>query len=70
MVSLRRAVASNSSLNCCISMGSVPILYIKNKDSLLGRPYYLERVMGIEPTSQAWEARILPMNYTRIVDVL
>ena len=25
----------------------------------------LERVMGIEPTSQAWEARILPMNYTR-----
>ena len=21
--------------------------------------------MGIEPTSQAWEARILPMNYTR-----
>ena len=26
----------------------------------------MERVMGIEPTSQAWEARILPMNYTRI----
>ncbi len=26
----------------------------------------LERVMGIEPTSQAWEAGILPMNYTRI----
>jgi hypothetical protein len=22
-------------------------------------------VMGIEPTSQAWEARILPLNYTR-----
>ena len=22
--------------------------------------------MGIEPTSQAWEARILPMNYTRV----
>lgn len=22
--------------------------------------------MGIEPTSQAWEARILPMNYSRI----
>ncbi len=22
--------------------------------------------MGIEPTSQAWEAGILPMNYTRI----
>ena len=26
----------------------------------------LERVMGIEPTSLAWEAGILPMNYTRI----
>ena len=26
----------------------------------------LEQVMGIEPTSQAWEAGILPMNYTRI----
>ena len=21
--------------------------------------------MGIEPTTQAWEARILPLNYTR-----
>jgi hypothetical protein len=26
----------------------------------------LERVMGIEPTSQAWEARILPLNNTRM----
>ena len=25
----------------------------------------VERVMGIEPTSQAWEARVLPLNYTR-----
>ena len=25
----------------------------------------LERVMGVEPTSKAWEAFILPMNYTR-----
>lgn len=25
----------------------------------------LERVMGIEPTYQPWEGRILPMNYTR-----
>ena len=29
------------------------------------RVVLLEQVMGIEPTSQAWEARILPMNYTR-----
>jgi hypothetical protein len=25
----------------------------------------LERVMGIEPTLAAWEAAVLPLNYTR-----
>jgi hypothetical protein len=25
----------------------------------------LERVAGIEPASQPWEGRILPVNYTR-----
>ena len=25
----------------------------------------LERVKGIEPSSQAWEARILPLDHTR-----
>ena len=25
----------------------------------------MERVMGVEPTSEAWEAPVLPMNYTR-----
>ena len=25
----------------------------------------MERVMGIEPTLPAWEAGILPLNYTR-----
>ena len=25
----------------------------------------LERVMGIEPTCAAWEAAVLPLNYTR-----
>ena len=25
----------------------------------------LGRVKGIEPSSQAWEARILPLNHTR-----
>ena len=24
------------------------------------------RAMGIEPMSQAWEARILPLNYARV----
>ena len=35
-----------------------------------GKPRFpygaLERVMGIEPTSKAWEAFILPLNYTRL----
>lgn len=26
----------------------------------------MERVMGIGPTSSAWEAGVLPLNYTRI----
>ena len=27
----------------------------------------LERVVGIEPTSSAWKAEVLPLNYTRQV---
>ncbi len=27
----------------------------------------MERVMGIEPTLEAWEAPVLPLNYTREV---
>ncbi len=27
----------------------------------------LERVMGIEPTTSAWKAEVLPLNYTRTV---
>ena len=29
--------------------------------------YFLERVMGIEPTQSAWKAEVLPLNYTRLV---
>ena len=29
-------------------------------------PTTLERVMGIEPTSSAWKAEVLPLNYTRM----
>ena len=29
----------------------------------------MERVMGIEPTFEAWEAPVLPLNYTRIMAV-
>jgi hypothetical protein len=27
----------------------------------------MERVMGIEPTLAAWEAAVLPLNYTRSI---
>ena len=27
----------------------------------------MERVMGIEPTLSAWEAEVLPLNYTRLL---
>ncbi len=27
---------------------------------------YLERVKGIEPSYEAWEAAVLPLNYTRV----
>ena len=31
------------------------------------QPFFiLERMKGIEPSYQAWEARILPLNYTRM----
>ena len=26
----------------------------------------MERVMGVEPTSSAWKAEVLPLNYTRL----
>ena len=29
-------------------------------------PGNVERVMGIEPTLVAWEATVLPLNYTRV----
>jgi hypothetical protein len=30
----------------------------------------MERVMGIEPTLVAWEATVLPLNYTRLRRVM
>jgi hypothetical protein len=30
----------------------------------------MERVKGIEPSSQAWEARILPLNHTRFLPAI
>ena len=30
----------------------------------------MERVMGIEPTLAAWEAAVLPLNYTRVAQIV
>ena len=27
----------------------------------------MERVIGIEPTTSAWKAEVLPLNYTRVI---
>jgi hypothetical protein len=35
----------------------------------LNRAKSLERVKGIEPSSEAWEAPALPLSYTRAVNI-
>ena len=40
-------------------------LALRGYISLFAGEPKLERVKGIEPSSQAWEARILPLNHTR-----
>ena len=37
----------------------------KTRDTVGHRGLQLERVKGIEPSYQAWEAGVLPLNYTR-----
>ena len=37
------------------------------RGALLSQNDLVERVMGIEPTLFAWEARVLPLNDTRVV---
>jgi hypothetical protein len=39
-----------------------PMMIISGICCLLG---WLERVKGIEPSLEAWEASVLPLNYTR-----
>ena len=41
------------------------ISHTKKHHLLDGAVFSLERAMGVEPTSKAWEAFILPMNYAR-----
>ena len=39
--------------------------FVLTKASEANEVHTMERVKGIEPSSQAWEARILPLNHTR-----
>ena len=43
---------------------------IQSRKPCVSRGLSVERVMGIEPTLSAWEADVLPLNYTRIFDFL
>ena len=38
-----------------------------NNNGIKGKIIRLERVTGIEPALVAWEATVLPLNYTRIL---
>ena len=59
-------------LNCTDSRPNEPE-GIRTPDPRLRRPLLyptelldqLERAMGIEPTTSAWKAEVLPLNYTR-----
>jgi hypothetical protein len=42
------------------------ILFASNSGATT-KPSNMERVMGIEPTSSAWKAEVLPLNYTRLI---
>ena len=48
-----------------LSYRPVTICAPNDNQKSLERQRALERVMGIEPTLSAWEAEVLPLNYTR-----
>ena len=39
---------------------------LKAKKQPAMQAVFLERLMGVEPTYAAWEAAVLPMNYSRV----
>ena len=48
---------------CRPNQGTVSGFTCSTKKNALRR-FFVEQVKGIEPSSKAWEALILPMNYT------
>ena len=60
----RPAFLSRSASGTCVAReSSGPMMRKDENGSELG--FLMERVTGIEPASRAWEALILPLNYTR-----
>src|SRR5258708_8569022 len=50
-------------------LGSLAGARVETKFAGIGQRWLgMERVMGIEPTLAAWEAAVLPLNYTRAGD--
>jgi hypothetical protein len=45
---------------------ALPLSYVGNSFTACKHCHPMERVMGIEPTSSAWKAEVLPLNYTRL----
>jgi hypothetical protein len=53
------------SLECGFTKVGVEVLTLGGDGAVELNCLRLERVMGIEPTPEAWEAAVLPLNYTR-----
>jgi hypothetical protein len=65
-----RECALTADLPSELSRGySATALVIAARTSM-GLQWSIERVMGIEPTLAAWEAAVLPLNYTRRLVIL
>ena len=50
---------------CGLKRFLAPIIHSNRKGTSYDAPFLLERVTGIEPAWPAWEAGVLPLDYTR-----
>ena len=57
--------ATSTAICCFATQPPVRFPARPNKKSRMSGFFYLERVMGIEPTQPAWEAGALPLSHTR-----
>ena len=49
-------------------MANSSVLFHNKKRQALNACRFLERVKGLEPSYPAWEAGVLPLNYTRTLN--